>query len=106
MQKKFDYKRCEYDYLPEEKRKDYIFNAKSEERMLKEKLLSKLDPFGESVVTFNQRLSDHVVHEFELGDLREDDEDYFDEKDYQYADAVQRFYDEEDEELFFSDQEQ
>ena len=69
--------------------------------MLKQKLLSKLDPYGESIVTFNQRLSEYVVKEFNLGDQRLDDENYFEENDYQYATDVNRFYDDKDEELFF-----
>lgn len=82
--------------MPEDRAGDYLFTAASREKLIKEKLLSKKDSFGESVVTFNKRLADYVVREYDIGDNDSDSEDSFDEDDYRFNDKKKRAYQDED----------
>ena len=63
--------------------------------MLKQKMLSKLDKYGESVVVFNKRLSDYVVKEYDIGDNRSDSEDSFDEEDFRFKEKERAYMDKE-----------
>ena len=60
----------------------------------KQKLLSKLDQYQEDVVTFNKRLADCVIKEYNIGDANDDSEDSFDGDDFRFGDKKRAYQDE------------
>lgn len=75
--------------------KDYAFTYDSIKKMRRQTLLKKMDSYREDVVTFNKRLSDFIIEEYNIGATDGDSEDSFDDDDYWYE-KKKNVYDEED----------
>ena len=71
-----------------------MFTKKSKEALIKQKLLSKLDPYNESVVVFNKRLAECVIKEYNIGGMNSDSEDSFDDDDFRFKDKKRAYQDE------------